>query len=103
VSSERDRSSLPTLYGAPAHRPRRMGLPEAQRPLGPDDLPIECYRSAEDDALVAELFPRAYTGRPASAVAVAERPALTPAPTVIRNRPVLLRVLAGRLMRPRSY
>jgi len=79
-----------------------MGLPEAERPLVPDDLPIESYRSAEDDALAMELFPRNYTSRPSSGVAVAEASVSTPAPTAIRTRPVFFRTLADRLMRSRS-
>jgi hypothetical protein len=79
-----------------------MGLPEAERPLGPDDLPIQFYRSAEDDALAVELFPRNYTSLTTSAVAVADAPVSSPAPAVIRPRPVSFRTLAGRLMRPRS-
>jgi hypothetical protein len=79
-----------------------MGLPEAERPLGPDDLPIEFHRSPEDVALAVELLPRPYTSRPAPAVAVAERNDPNSAPTVGRTRPLILRALAGRLMRQRS-
>jgi hypothetical protein len=109
VSTEQERSALPHLYGAPAHRPR-VNAPEPERPLGPDDLPIENVRSPEDEALATELFPRSYGTHAMDLVAVTTRPmsaastgtAVATAPPMLRARPLLLRALAGRLMRPRG-
>jgi hypothetical protein len=80
-----------------------MSLPATDRPISSDDLPIENSRSAEDRQLATELFPRSYTGHKSESVAVAVRPAMQMAPPELRGRPVLLRVLAGRLMRPRGH
>ena len=103
MSTESERFALPHLYGAPAHRPRRIAAPESERPLGPDDLPIEYDRSPEDRALATELFPRTYGRHPTEVIAVAERQAAPAVSQRLRGKPVLLRVLAGRLLRSRGH
>jgi hypothetical protein len=102
VSTEKDRYAMPFLYGAPAHGRRRVVAVDTERPSGPDDLPIENYRSPEDHALATELFPRSYTSRPRMAPAVAEREADAGVSAQLKGRPLVLRALAGRLMQPRG-
>jgi len=101
VSTEREKLAMPLLYGAPPHGPRRMATVDSERPTGPDDLPMERYRSAEDHVLATELFPRTYTTiRTAPAMASADAD-----PTdagQLKGRPLVLRALAGRLIRPRG-
>ena len=47
--------ALPKLYGAPAYaRPPRVYDPQ-DRPIDPDDLPIEAFRTEEDRELLAEM------------------------------------------------
>ena len=105
MSTDNEHLSLPHLYGAPAHTPRRMAAPTTPTPLGPDDLPIETYRTPEDQAMALELFPRAYTSQVVEAGARPfntnrSAPAASPQ---LRPRPLLLRALAGRLMRPKGH
>jgi hypothetical protein len=103
VSTDKDHLSLPRLYGAPPHGPRRMGVEPTPPPLGPDDLPIERFRSPEEQQQAMELFPRAYTSQVIQAGPEPFR-SLRPVerPQQLRGRPLLLRALAGRLLRPKG-
>jgi hypothetical protein len=105
MSTDKEHLSLPRLYGAPAHTPRRMEISRPELPLCPDDLPIENYRSPEDHALALQLLPRAYAGRMADHGQ--QRPwAVRSAghrDTELRAKPLLLRALGGRLMRPTEH
>ncbi|HXR26970.1 MAG TPA: hypothetical protein VN771_03840 [Candidatus Baltobacteraceae bacterium] len=48
--------AMPKLMGQPAYaRPPRPLAVESPRPLDPDDLPIEAFRSEEDQRLAAQL------------------------------------------------
>lgn len=48
--------AMPRLMGQPAYaRPPRPLAVETPRPLDPDDLPIEAFRSEEDQLLAARL------------------------------------------------
>jgi hypothetical protein len=52
--------AMPKLMGQPAYaRPPRPLAVETPRPLDPDDLPIEAFRSEEDQQLAARLARRA--------------------------------------------
>ena len=105
MSTVKDNLSLPHLYGAPAHTPRRLSTDPVEAPLGPDDLPIERHRSAEDQALALQLFPRSYASQVMEAGARldgTQRTATTARPQ-LNGRPLILRALAGRLMRPKGY
>ena len=103
MSIQNENLSLPHLYGAPIHTPRRLAGIHSAPPVGPDDLPIENYRSPEDQALALELFPRSY-GRHSSAGPLPPAPAATTTggPPQLHGRPLLLRALAGVLMRPKA-
>ena len=101
MSTDTEILSLPRLYGAPSHKPLRPAtLPRALKPADCDDLPIEEYRSPEDQALALQLLPREYRllaggGRGDAA----ERADLTGRTDgQLRGRPLLLRALAGRLL-----
>ena len=51
--------AMPKLMGQPAYaRPPRPLAVETPRPLDPDDLPIEAFRSEEDQQLAARLASR---------------------------------------------
>lgn len=67
--------ALPKLYGAPAYaRPPRV-VPESERPIDPDDLPIVAEQTEEERALAAVVL------GPADYRAADDRPAAASAPT----------------------
>jgi hypothetical protein len=103
VSTDKDHLSLPRLYGAPPHGPRRMAAPPSDAPKGPDDLPIETYRSPEDQAMAMELFPRSYTSQVLEAGPRPARMTASHHQAQLQGRPLILRALAGRLMRPKGH
>ena len=58
--------AMPRLMGQPAYaRPPRPLAVETPRPLDPDDLPLEAFRSEEDQA-IAQLLTRTGQDRAAS-------------------------------------
>ncbi len=63
MSTEKEHVALPQLVGVASQRRRRTDVEDSWRPLGPDDLPLERFRSPEDDQLADELFPTAYMSR----------------------------------------
>jgi hypothetical protein len=104
VSTEKELLALPRLYGAPAHTLRRTAAIPTEPAIGPDDLPIENYRSPEDQALALEMFPRAYTAHSIDTRPRPPRPmeSSTHRPAQLLGKPLVLRALAGRLMRPKG-
>ena len=105
MSIDNEHLSLPRLYGAPAHTPRRMEISRPDQPICPDDLPIENYRSPDHTALALQLLPRMYAAsapdggrrRPWSTRSAGDGGA------ELRGKPLLLRALGGRLMRPTEH
>lgn len=91
---EQTHVALPKLYGAPAYgRPRRPVEP-IERPVDPDELPLEAFATDEEREVLSDLRQRPYT-----AVPIRSGPdGPTPRPE-LRPRPFLLRALAGRLLR----
>lgn len=92
--------ALPKLYGAPAYARPPRPVAVVERPLDPDDLPIEAVQTPEERAIAASLPARAYiaggtrlTGQGAAVPATpqGQQPTLHP-------RPLSLRALAGRIL-----
>jgi hypothetical protein len=90
--------ALPKLYGAPAYARPAPPVEETPRPLDTDDLPIEAFRTSEEQEL-AQTLP---------VPIVVDRTQPTAIPTVhparaarsrprLRPRPLSLRAMAGRL------
>jgi hypothetical protein len=53
---DRGLAALPKLVGGPKYsRPPMTTVSRAERPLDPDDLPLESARTDEDEALAREL------------------------------------------------
>jgi hypothetical protein len=100
VAIDEQHVALPKLYGAPAYARPTPPIEEAPRPLDADDLPIEAFRTSEEQELAQTLpvsiapdrtQPAAIpTVHPARAGAARSRPRLRP-------RPLSLRAMAGRL------
>lgn len=57
--------AMPRLSGAPAYARPLRPIPPGERPFDPDDLPLEAFRTEEDELLLAEI------GRRRSAAAAA--------------------------------
>ncbi len=102
VSTDKEHLSLPRLYGNAPQTSRRMAVVPSEPPLGPDDLPIENYRSPEDSALAHQLFPRSYNGLGTDASALVRPTEMATDRPLLWGRPTQLRALAGRLLRPRD-
>jgi hypothetical protein len=84
----------PRLYGAPAYARPPLTVTPTALPISPDDLPLAAAQTPEEQALAAALEERPYL--------VARPP--DPAPTAPDGppHPLLLRALAGRILRRAS-
>jgi hypothetical protein len=56
VPSEERHVALPKLYGAPAYARPPKPTALLERPVDPDDLPIELERTPEEQELVARIL-----------------------------------------------
>ena len=55
LSSEENHVALPKLYGAPAYaRPPRT-IEQIERPVDPDDLPLELERTVEEKEFASRI------------------------------------------------
>jgi hypothetical protein len=55
VSSEEHHLALPKLYGAPAYARPPRSLEIVERPIDPDDLPLELERTDDEHDMVSRL------------------------------------------------
>jgi hypothetical protein len=94
MSIEDEHVAHPRLYGAPAYARPPAAVAPTPLPLDPDDLPIAAAQTAAEQRLAESLQVRPYQSvRPVQPVR--EQPRLEP-------RPLLLRALAGRMLRRAS-
>ena len=103
MPTEKAHVALPTLYGAPAYSTPRTAVVRTTLPLGTDDLPMENYRSPEDQALALQLVVRPSASQATPSHADSERGSRADSSTGPRGRPLLLRALTGRLGRPADH
>ena len=92
--------ALPQLYGAPAYaRPPRPVL-VADRPIDPDDLPIEIEQTPEERYLASILPAHSYA--PGGTLPTGQQAAHPTTPNghepTLRPKPLSLRALAGRIL-----
>ena len=93
MAQEEQHIALPKLVGQPAYaRPPRL-VPEAPRPLDPDDLPLEAFMS-EDELEFAATLP----GRPYGIGSNGHGPQQGTPNGTLRPRKFRIRSLAGRLL-----
>jgi hypothetical protein len=100
VAIEEQHVALPKLYGAPAYaRPPRPVAVE-DRPLGPDDLPIEAIQTPEERELASALPAHAYAAGGSRPTGQNAAYPATPSGQVpqLRPKPLSLRALAGRIL-----
>ena len=94
MSIDEEHVAHPRLYGAPAYARPPATVAPTPLPLDPDDLPIAAAQTPAEQALAETLLSRPYQTvrltRP-----VQPEPRLEP-------RPLLLRVLTGRILRRAS-
>jgi hypothetical protein len=94
MSTEEEHVAHPRLYGAPAYARPPSTVAPTPLPLDADDLPIAAAQTPQEQQLAAMLPVSPYQSvrpvRPAP-----EEPRLEP-------RPLLLRALAGRILRRAS-
>ncbi|MBI3749254.1 MAG: hypothetical protein HY262_10490 [Chloroflexi bacterium] len=85
----------PRLYGAPAYARPPAAVAPTPLPLDPDDLPIAAAQTPAEQALAETLVGRSYQSVSPVRRVSQEEPRLEP-------RPLLLRALAGRILRRAS-
>jgi hypothetical protein len=103
VAIDEQHVALPTLYGAPAYARPAPPIEETPRPLDADDLPIEAFRTSEEQELAQTLpVPIGAERTQAERTQPAAIPTVHPARAArsrprLRPRPLSLRAMAGRL------
>ena len=60
MSIDEQHIALPKLYGAPAYARPPRPVQDIDRPFDPDELPIEAYRTDDEQDFVETLPARAY-------------------------------------------
>jgi hypothetical protein len=98
VAIDEQHVALPKLYGAPAYARPALKIEETPRPLDPDDLPIEAFRTDEEQELAEALPVYAYSN--GGDQATAQHAAYTAIPAEfprLRPRPLNLRAITGRI------
>jgi hypothetical protein len=95
---QRQISSPPRLYGAPAYARPPAPVEESPRPFDPDDLPISATLTEEEKEWVESLPPDAFAPGGGVVIVDEEAPATSPDAT-LRPRPFFLRALADRILR----
>jgi hypothetical protein len=95
VSIDEEHVAMPKLYGAPAYaRPPQHEDPDGDRPFDPDQLPIEAFRTDEEQEFVSTLPPKAYAP---GGIKLERDGGETTTETNLRPRSFSLRAVAGRL------
>ena len=99
VAIDEQHVALPKLYGAPAYARPVLPVELTPRPVDPDDLPIEAFRTDEEQELV-EALP-AYSFGSGGAQATGQRAAYPAAldggAPQLRPKTLSLRAISGRL------
>ena len=94
MSAEEEHVALPRLYGAPAYARPPLSITPTALPLDPDDLPIAAEQTPEERAVAERLL--------ASPYRVADGAAPTKPEPQPRPPPLLLGILADRILRRAS-
>lgn len=94
MSAEAEHVAHPRLYGAPAYARPPLSFTPTPPPLGPDDLPIAAEQTPEEQAAAERLLAAPY--------GQTERPSGSDDAPQLRPQPLLLSVLASRILRRAS-
>jgi hypothetical protein len=100
LAIEEQHVALPKLYGAPAYARPVRPVEVLERPLDPDDLPIEAIQTPEERELAAALPARAYAAAGSRPTGQGAAYPATPSGQIpqLRPKPLSLRALAGRIL-----
>jgi hypothetical protein len=94
MPAEEEHVAHPRLYGAPAYARPPLRVTPTALPLDPDDLPIAAEQTPQEQAIAEQLLAKPY--------GVAEPPTVTRTEPRPRSQPLLLSVLADRILRRAS-
>jgi hypothetical protein len=86
--------AMPKLYGAPAYG-RPATAPEPVRPFDPDELPLEAFRTDEEQEFASMLPARAYAPGGVDLGLIGYRES---GDTSMQGRALSLRSIAGKLL-----
>jgi hypothetical protein len=94
MPAEEEHVAHPRLYGAPAYARPPLQVASRTLPVHPDDLPITAQQTTQERAIAERLLTTPYgVVEPPTAARPGPRP---------RSRPLLLGVLADRILRRAS-
>ena len=96
MSIDEQHVALPKLYGAPAYARPPRPVTDTERPFDPDELPIEAYRTDDDEDYLGTLTAHTYTS--AGADGGHNGHGDHPDGSGLRPRSLRLRAIAGRLL-----
>jgi hypothetical protein len=99
VAIDEPHVALPMLYGAPAYARPTPPIEVTPRPIDPDDLPIEAFRTDEEQELAEALPAYSFTGGgdQATGQSAAYPASSTGRQPQLRARPLSLKAITGRL------
>lgn len=95
MSIDEQHIALPKLYGAPAYARPTIVVSESPRPFDPDELPIEAFRTDDEQELVAGMPGRSWDGATADPDGPDRDASSGPR---LHPLPLRLRRIAGRLL-----
>lgn len=94
MPADEEHVAHPRLFGAPAYARPPLRVTPTALPLDPDDFPIAAEQTPEERAIAERLLAEPYR--------VAERPTVSRPKPQPQSQPLLLSVLAGKLLRRAS-
>jgi hypothetical protein len=99
VAIDEPHVALPMLYGAPAYARPTPSIDVTPRPIDPDDLPIEAFRTHEEQEIAEALPVYSFSGGgdQATGQSAAYPASSTGKRPQLRARPLSLKAITGRI------
>ncbi len=94
MPAEEEHVAHPRLYGAPAYARPPLSITPTTLPPDADDLPLAVEQTPQERAIVEQLLAKPY--------GVAERPTIAHPEPQLRSQPLLLSVIAEKILRRAS-
>ena len=89
--------AMPKLYGAPAYARPPMPVDQTERPLSPDDLPLEAEQTQEERQYLEEVVARSFGSVTGEQLAVTAGGGGREGSPMLRGRPFRLGSITSRL------